>query len=477
MINKTESLTPEVIDIAPLPEQLSDMSLEKLEVMVGEYKALKVTGEGKDRKKSFEVVKRADIDLKKVKSRIEARTTELRRPILAKANEVSAVAKDILKIVSPVVEHLTAERTAEESIIKKIKARKENAEQSRKDLLMCVISEHISEWDAEITSAKTSSDLEVGGNISTFKPDLLFFDDEDYLKLITDANANAVTRADAKWEDLKEKETAAAEQARIAEENRIKAEALAKLEAEMNAKIEAAAADEKRRNDIQATLSGWIDTHLSIMVNGTLGDIKEYCKKLLETVPTADEFGDRVDEAQTKLNSMAADAVLKRNTLEAESEIAEKARIQTEEFAAREKAIADAEAKVKADAEAKEAADRKAEADRVEHEWIVTACEEADEKAKLKYAEGWIEAHIHNTEFDIAKAKAAKELAEAEEKEIARIESLRPDKERILVFLRDVYGGIEFPVVSNPEADAILDKFSGDITALIHWAREKANAL
>ncbi len=465
----------EVIDVTPLTMKLSGFNLADLKSKVEDAKNLTVTGEGKDRKKSFDIVTTAHKDLKKIPGKIKTRTTDLRRPYLAEAAEISKVSKEILDLLAPAVEHLATERGEEEARLEVIKHRRVNAENHRKEYVLSAISNHAAEWSSLIWSAETAADLEEKTvAIETFKPELLVF--EEFTADILAEKEKAINDANLRWEELTAKEAEAAEQARIAEENRVKAEALAKLEAEMNAKIEAAAADEKRRNDIQAKFSKWSDNHISMMVNGKCEDVAGYISNLSEDTPTTEGFGDRLEEAVERHSAMTEAAKARHIQLAAEVEAAEKARIQTEEFAAREKALADAEAKVKADAEAKEAADLKAEAGRIEKEWIATACEEAEEKTRLKYAEDWLEAHAHNTEFDVAVAMAASMVAEAEEKERARVEALKPCKDKIIAYIWDL-NAMEEPAVTGQEAIEFMDGFESRLESFLAVELKAAEAL
>lgn len=431
---KTEAVNLEVIEDAPLPVQLTDMTIERLRDTAESYRSLKVTGKGRERKKSFADVKRAHIDGKSIVSRVKTRTTDLRRPILAKAKEISDVGKMALEIIEPVVGHLADERVTEEARVRKIMERKVAAEQHRIATVRHEIDSRKAGWTDAIVHAESSKMVDAAYiEIRAYEIDPLFF--EEFTEEMQIAVLTAAKSANSAYSSmlLKEQAEAArkAEAVRIAEENRIKAEALEKQEAELKARQEAAEAEIARKQAVEA--------------------------KRLEDERQAFAEQQAKAEAARKAKEEKAEAIRK---AEAEALRKKQAEMDAREAALREHERQAAEKKTREEAEA-------------------NAKMEAEEQEK-RDAEQRIKDHIEamgiNQQIDDERVRLAEEDAKAEAVEMARREALKPDKLKIAEFIGTLHN-LDYPDMVTDEGISWIEEFKGELGDFLEEAANTAASL
>lgn len=233
-------------------------------------------------------------------------------------------------------------------------------------------------------------------------------------------------------------------------------------------KAEKARKEAERVQGIRSRIEAIRNTPLSVL-GKTSQEIRAVIQKVLDTELTADVFQEFLAEAESvkeKIVSdlvIAADSAAKReqedSERKAEAERLEAIRKQQAEEAARLEALRKAEEeKARKEREALDAerrkieseraaieAQKKAEADRVAREaWEKKTAEEAKAKAEKEAAE--------KVERD---AREAKEREEKEKEEKARLEALRPDKEKLVDWFFRVEN-VPKPDLSSDEAKAIL---------------------
>lgn len=292
------------------------------------YSGLKIEGEGKNRKESYNVVKDAMTVIKDQRILVEKTRKELKSDALSWGKKVDTEAKRIKLLLTPIEDELKATKQAEDNI--KIEAKKEEEllEQKRVDLIKC----EIAFFDSMVTSGTgkynnpSEEQEKIIIEIIDYDIDGLFF--MEYFPEIESKKTTAIKSLNDNHDKKVAQEKEAAELKKQKEEQ----ERIAKEQAEAQSKIDAE--------------------------NKRIEDEKEQAK--IEEKRKADEAQAKIDEANRKTKA-AEEARKKAEKEKADAEIKAKK--------AAEKAESD---KIKAEAKARQDkidADKKA-ADKIEQDRI-----------------------------------------------------------------------------------------------------------
>ena len=220
------------------------------------------------------------------------------------------------------------------------------------------------------------------------------------------------------------------------------------------------------------------------------GGMKSVRQRVVELKFNFQEFDSEAKLVTTETLEILDGLIAKRLQFEkeeidrkAESERLEKVRMALEAEAAKLKAAQDKidkdARKVAADKAALEA-DKKAEQERKDREsFEAKAKEEARIKAEQEAQERFARVEREKKEREEREAREAKEKAEAEAAEKARKEALKPDKDKILAWAKELNQRLldMRPDLSSPEAKRIIDAAEGTIDISIITAVQKAKEL
>lgn len=240
----------------------------QIEVWKKMYTGLKIEGEGKDRKKSYNVVKDALTVIKDQRISVEKKRKELKSDALAWGKKVDGEAKRIKALLEPLEVELKATKQAEDNIEVERKAAEAKKEQEIADLIKC----EIAHFDLMVVSAigrynDPSKEQEKSIlNIIDYDIDGLFFMEffpemeskkETALRSLNDNFDKKVTQENEAEELKKQKEEQekiaikqAAAQKTISDNNASMEAEIEKAENELAAKKEAFEA-EKLKNEIE----------------------------------------------------------------------------------------------------------------------------------------------------------------------------------------------------------------------------------